>query len=91
MYQIIFVPDGTRRARIPPIKTRGRYHGNGHSLGDIGGAFLAKSVGQTVDDDFSASMVKISRFSVGNLRNVIVRYIAHGHHDHFEPKNSKPS
>ena len=44
-----------------------------------------------LDDDFSASMVKISRFNVGNLRNMIAWYIAQGHHDHFEPKNSKPS
>ena len=42
----------------------------------MGGASLAKLVGQTVilADGFSASMVQISRFNVGKLRNLIARY-----------------
>ena len=40
----------------------------------MGGTSLAKLVGQrvTLDDGFSASMEKISRFNVGKLRNLVV-------------------
>ena len=42
----------------------------------MGGASLAKLVGQTVmlDDDFSACMVKISLFNVGKLKKMISWY-----------------
>ena len=48
----------------------------------MGGASLAKLVGQTVilDDDFSACMVKISLFNVGRWYHGI----AQDQHDHFE-------
>ena len=50
-----------------------------------GGASLEKLVGQTVilDDGFSASMVKITRFNVWKLKKMISWYSS-GQHDHFE-------
>ena len=51
----------------------------------MGGASLAKLVGQTVilDDDFSACMVKRVFSKSENLRRSY-HGIAHGQHDHFE-------